>query len=250
MKNALKIGGICAITAMNAQTKIIAHRGYWQTSPPTTENSLAALKNAQNLQIYGSEFDVRMTKDGKLVINHDEHHGGMTIAETNFAVLRKIKLSNGEKFPTLKSYLKQGRKNNTVKLIVEIKPAKTKQLEDEIVEKTLKLVHKLRIEDRCEFISFSKNICLEIERRHPEYIVQYLNGDLSPAEIKALKIDGIDYHYNIFLQKHPDWLSEAKSLGLITNAWTVNDENIFKSLQLQGIGFVTTNTPEHFKNLR
>jgi glycerophosphoryl diester phosphodiesterase len=47
---------------MKAQTQIIAHRGYWQTQPPTTENSLKSLENAQNLKIYGSEFDVRMTK--------------------------------------------------------------------------------------------------------------------------------------------------------------------------------------------
>lgn len=65
------------VTAMfiNAQTQIIAHRGYWNTQPKTSENSIKALENAQRLKIYGSEFDVRMTKDGILVINHDEHHG-------------------------------------------------------------------------------------------------------------------------------------------------------------------------------
>ena len=48
---------------MQAQTQIIAHRGYWQTKPETTENSLQALENAQKLNIYGTEFDVRMSKD-------------------------------------------------------------------------------------------------------------------------------------------------------------------------------------------
>ena len=62
---------------MTAQTTIIAHRGYFQASPPTTENSLKALKNAQVLRVYGSEFDVRRSADGKLVVNHDEHHGKM-----------------------------------------------------------------------------------------------------------------------------------------------------------------------------
>ncbi len=38
---------------MNAQTQIIAHRGYFQTQPPTTENSIKSLQNAQNLKIYG-----------------------------------------------------------------------------------------------------------------------------------------------------------------------------------------------------
>lgn len=248
MRKIILTGALFTALAVNAQTQIIAHRGYWQTNPNTTENSITALKNAQNLKVYGSEFDVRMSKDGKLVVNHDEHHGKMEISETRFCDLRKLKLSNGEKFPTLKQYLKQGKKDTSVKLIVEIKPAKTPEREIEIVHKTLDLVKKLNIEKQCEFISFSKNICLEIEKTNPEYIVQYLAGDISPKEIKDLKIDGIDYHYNVFLEKHPEWLSEAKSLGLITNAWTVNDMNIYQKLKEQGIGFITTNIPEQLKN--
>lgn len=229
---------------MNTQTQIIAHRGFWKSNPETTENSIQALKNAQNLKVYASEFDVRMTKDGKLVVNHDEHFAEMEISETNFCDLKKEQLSNGEKFPTLKKYLKQGNKVPSVKLILEIKPAKTKFLEDEIVTKTITLVKKMDMENQVEFISFSKNICLKIKELESKFIVQYLEGDLSPEEIKSLKIDGIDYHQSIFLDKHPEWVSEAKNLGLITNTWTVNDETIFKKLKNAGIGFVTTNIPD------
>ncbi|OPG99347.1 glycerophosphodiester phosphodiesterase, partial [Chryseobacterium mucoviscidosis] len=84
-------------------------------------------ENAQNLKIYGSEFDVRMTKDGVLVVNHDEHHAKMEISETDFKELEKVKLSNGEDFPTLKDYLKQGKNDKSLKLVVEIKPDKTKE---------------------------------------------------------------------------------------------------------------------------
>lgn len=241
--------GITAAVSVAAQTQIIAHRGYWQTTPPTTENSLASLKNAQQLGVYGSEFDIRMTLDKQLVINHDEHHAGMAIAETDFRTLRGARLSNGETLPTLKSYLKLGRKNPGVKLILELKPAKSKALEDEAVARTLALIKQMGLGSQCEFISFSRNICEEIERLQPECITYYLNGDLSPAEIKALKIDGIDYHYKIFTGKHPEWLAQAHALGLKTNAWTVNDAASFLWLKEQGIGFVTTNTPEIFKNL-
>ncbi len=51
-----------------------------------------------------------MTKDGVLVINHDEHHAKMEISDFNLKELEKVKLSNGEKLPTLKDYLKQGKK--------------------------------------------------------------------------------------------------------------------------------------------
>lgn len=244
MKKAVLAILLMASVTAAAQTKIIAHRGYWKTVPETSQNSLQSLANAQKLNVYGSEFDVRMSRDGKLVVNHDEDHAKMVIADTDYRTLKKTKLSNGEKIPTLKTYLKSGKKNPSVKLIVELKPAKTKALEDEMVKKTIAVVEQLKLQQQCEFISFSKNICLEIERLRPQYTVQYLNGDLSPREIKDLKIDGIDYHYNVYLQKHPDWLQQAKELGLITNAWTVDNPEVYQKLKDQGIGFITTNLPE------
>jgi len=232
---------------MNAQTQIIAHRGYWQTNPPTTENSLKSLENAQKLKIYGAEFDVRMTKDGVLVINHDEHHGKMEISDFDFKVLEKVKLSNGEKFPTLKDYLKKGKNDKVLKLIVEIKPAKTDALENEIVEKTIKMIKDLKLESQSEYISFSLNVCKQIKKVAPEFKVQYLNGELSPQQIKDQGLDGIDYHYSVF-EKNPTWISEAKALGLITNSWTVNKIEVYNELKKQGIDFVTTNIPDQLKN--
>jgi glycerophosphoryl diester phosphodiesterase len=237
---------VLSTVVMNAQTQIIAHRGYWQTQPPTTENSIKSLENAQNLKIYGSEFDVRMTKDGVLVINHDEHHEKMEISETDFKELKKVKLSNGEDFPTLKEYLKQGKKDKALKLIVEIKPDKTKEKEDELTAKTIKMVKDMKLESQSEFISFSLNLCKEIKRLEPTFKVQYLKGELSPEQIKNEGLDGIDYHYSIF-QKNPTWISEAKALGLVTNVWTVNDVAIANELKAQGVGFITTNIPDQLK---
>lgn len=238
---------VLSTVVMQAQTRIIAHRGYFQSEPPTTENSLKSLENAQHLKIYGSEFDVRMTKDGVLVVNHDEHHGKMEISETDFKELEKLKLSNDEKFPTLKDYLKQGKKDKSLKLIVEIKPDKTKEKEDELTAKTLKMIKDMKLESQSEFISFSLNICKEIKRLEPAFKVQYLRGELSPEQIKNEGLDGLDYHYSVF-QKNPTWIAEAKALGLITNAWTVNDVAVYDELKAQGIGFVTTNIPNQLKD--
>lgn len=229
---------------MISQTQIIAHRGFWNTNPATAENSIQALKNAQNLKIYGSEFDVRMTKDGVLVVNHDESVHKLEISEMFFKDLKKQKLDNGEQIPTLEKYLKQGKKNKMLKLIVEIKPSKTQVLENEMVKKILEIIREKKLENQCEFISFSLNICKEIKKQNPKAIVQYLAGDLSPEEIKNLGLDGLDYHYNVFLEKHPTWISEAANLGLITNVWTVNDTEIYKKLSEMGVNFVTTNIPD------
>ena len=78
---------------VGAQTQLVAHRGFWKTSPITAQNSLESLKNTQKLKIYGSELDVRMTKNGVLVVNHDEHINNIEISETFFKDLKNEKLS-------------------------------------------------------------------------------------------------------------------------------------------------------------
>lgn len=236
-------------TLMSAQTRIIAHRGFFQSQPPTSENSLQALKNAQDLKVYGSEFDVRMTTDGVLVVNHDEHHAGMEVSASSLAELRTARMSNGEELPTLERYLEVGARVAGVKLIVELKSAKTKILEDMMVQKALQLITKTGTREQVEFISFSLNICREIKKQEPKYLVHYLNGDLSPKQLKDENLDGLDYHYTVLLEKHPEWLAEARKLGLKTNSWTVNDLEIYTKLKSEGIDFVTTNIPDQLINL-
>ncbi|MBB4807709.1 glycerophosphoryl diester phosphodiesterase [Chryseobacterium defluvii] len=247
MKNFILGLTVLSTVLMTAQTQIIAHRGYWQTQPPTTENSVKALENAQQLKIYGAEFDVRMSKDGILVVNHDENHGKMEITGTDFRELKKLKLSNGENLPILKDYLKQGKKDPSVKLIIELKPISSQEKENELVEKTIKMVKDMKLESQSEFISFSLNICKEVKRIEPKFKVQYLNGELSPEQIKKEGLDGMDYHYSVF-SKNPTWISEAKALGLITNSWTVNDITVYEQLKAQGIDFITTNIPDQLKD--
>ena len=72
-------------------TKIIAHRGAWKEFN-NPENSIASLKKAIELKCYGSEFDVRRTSDGILVVNHDPTFYGDTIQTHTYAQLNEKKL--------------------------------------------------------------------------------------------------------------------------------------------------------------
>lgn len=54
-----------------AQTKVIAHRGYWDCEG-SAQNSITALNKAHEVGAYGSEFDVSITADGIPVVNHDD----------------------------------------------------------------------------------------------------------------------------------------------------------------------------------
>ena len=76
----------------------------------------------------------------------------------------------------------------------------------------------------------------------PENTVQYLNGDLSPKEVYAHGINGIDYYYKVF-QEHPEWVKEAHDLGMSVNCWTVNAPADIREMIALGVDQITTNEP-------
>lgn len=226
-----------------ADNPVVAHRGAWKTQN-LPENSIASLKEAIRLGCTGSEFDVRMTLDDSLIINHDPHYNKLDIEKTTYAELAQTPLSNGEKLPTLREYILAGKENNkTTRLVCEIKPSASKERGKLIAEKVLKLVKDLRAEEITVYISFDYDILKRIEEIKPDASTQYLNGEKSPEQILADKIDGIDYHFSVF-KKNIDWAEKTKKNRLILNAWTVNDEAEMKNLLAQKFDFITTNEPE------
>lgn len=237
----LSISLISGSCFSQVKTQVIAHRGFWNCEG-SAQNSIFSLKKTQEIKIYGSEFDVLVTPDGVAVVNHDDKIDGLLIENTPYGQLKDKTISNGEKLPTLESYLKQGKKDKKTKLILEIKPHSTKEKEDQAVELITRMVKKQKLENQVEYISFSMNICKEIIRINPKAQVAYLRGDLSPQEIKNIGLTGIDYNYKVF-QTKKNWISEAKQLGLTVNIWTVNDPVIMKELIDQQVDFITTDKP-------
>ena len=224
-----------------AQTQIIAHRGYWKTEN-SAQNSITGLQKAAEAKVYGSEFDVQLTGDGVIVVNHDDNINGLTIAEVPYNKLNGIKLKNGEKIPTLKEYLAEGKKLKDIQMILEIKPHKTKEQEKEISEKAVKMVKEAGMEKQVEYISFSKYICETLAQLTPESEIAYLKGDISPKELKEKGINGIDYHYKVF-EKKPELVKEAHDLGMKVNVWTVNNTEDIKNMLKLNVDYITTDHP-------
>jgi glycerophosphoryl diester phosphodiesterase len=227
-----------------ANNQVVAHRGAFKANR-FPENSIASLREAIRLGCTGSEFDVRMTADDSLVINHDEHYNGLEIEQTSFAQLSQFKLSNGELLPTLRQYLISGMTNNQhTRLVLEIKPTgQGKERAVKMVDAVVKLVKELKAEPWIVYISFDYNMMLRLKQLVPNAPMQYLEGDKSPEELKKDGIMGLDYHYSVF-EKNPDWIRSAKQLGMVLNAWTVNDADKMDWLLNEGFDFITTNEPE------
>lgn len=67
----LLLTGIALVGAalVFAQPRLVAHRGFY-TTPGSDENTISSLINAQQLGVYGVEFDVNRTSDGELIVVH------------------------------------------------------------------------------------------------------------------------------------------------------------------------------------
>ena len=224
---------------------IVAHRGFWNCEAAGySENSIAALREAQKCGFWGSEFDIHLTSDDVVIVNHNDDIDGLKISKHTWEELSTHLLPNGERRPLLGEYLDQGAKSHKTVLVCEFKKQGSEEREDLLVEKTFAELRArgLYKPERVAFISFSKHVCEKIAQEAPEFVNQYLGGDISPAELHSLGINGWDYHYSR-VNAHPNWVGEAKGYGMSTNAWTVNKEKHIEEMKAVGVDAITTNEP-------
>ncbi len=85
---------------------IYAHRGYSAKYP---ENTLSAFKAALP-HVDGIELDVQLTRDGRLVVIHDETvdrttNGNGFVKDMTLRQLRLLRTEGGERIPTLEEVL-------------------------------------------------------------------------------------------------------------------------------------------------
>lgn len=209
---------------------VIAHRGCW-SGDSLPQNSLAAFRKALNQNIYGTEFDVRQTLDGQLVINHDATFNGKEISQTRYADLCRSTLPNGETIPLLEDFIKTYCATNTnVLMVVELKSCS--------VDKLLTLLSQYEVLSHVLFISFSKSLCNQLVQKGYGTITSYLGGTLSPQSTQNAGYGGIDYTHSVF-QEHPEWITEAQGLGLKVIVWTINNPDLVSDYIAKGV-VVTT----------
>ena len=233
-------------------TGIVAHRGFWNCDEAGyAKNSIASLKCAQEAGFWGSEFDVNMTADSVLLVFHDGKVEGKTIEKHPYEDFKYFRLKNGEPIPTLDQYLEQGKKHPETMLVFELKKHSCDEVEKTFVNLSLAALakHGLLDPSRVMFISFSKYICEYISSLlSDDFMVQYLNGDLKPLNVKKAGINGIDYKYSV-LKINKKWVSNARSKGMSTNSWTVNKKKDMEAILKMKIDMLTTDQPLEAREL-
>ncbi|WP_287211026.1 glycerophosphodiester phosphodiesterase family protein [Muribaculum sp.] len=245
MKRIITVVSLLVLIVMAAagQPKVVAHRGHWMAADGA-QNSLASLSKAADINCYGAEFDVHSTVDNVLVVYHDNDIDGVKIQDTTYGNIQYSRLPNGEYLPTLIQYLQDGKKYPNLQLVLEIKPHKNAERDMQVCKAVVDMVDKAGLAPMVEYISFSLDACKELHRLAPDAKVAYLGGNLSPRQAKDAGLTGIDYHYSVF-EQNPQWLDEARLLGVEVNVWTVDGDSLLRKFAyMPGIDIITTNQPD------
>lgn len=234
--------GTVAVAQQLPRTQTIAHRGDWQPEG-SAQNSRTSLQRALDLQIFGSEIDIWLTRDGHIMVNHDATYEGVTVQDTTYVACKDLRLKNAETMPQLKDLLKILKKSKSpTKLVVEVKNHRDPQRSRDCAEAAVKAIRRSKLEDRVMYISFSIEACETIHQLAPQAEVAYLSGDRTPAELHAMGLTGLDYHINVY-RKHPEWVKEAHDLGMNVNVWTVDKAEDIEAMRDLGVDYITTNAP-------
>ncbi len=243
------------VTVTNAQTKIIAHRGFSSVAP---ENSLPAFRKAIEVGADYFELDVQRSKDGKAMVIHDAtidktSSDGMTgeIVLMNSGELKNIKVGYPKKFgdqyanekiPTLKEALEVAK--GKIKVCIEIK---SYGLEEEVLD----AVNDLKMNDQVIIFSFYYPVLAKIRQLDNDIPILYLISSADEMTIdyaKVIDAKAIGVGGSTNLTK--EYIELAHRQGVEVWQWTVNDEQEMKKLIDMGLDGLITDYPDKALALR
>ncbi len=235
---------------------IYAHRGNSGFFP---ENTMYAFEKSLDLDIYGIELDVQKTKDGVLVVLHDETLGRIfdgkgSIKKLTFDELREANLNDEKlkdktncKIPTLEEVLELIAPTD-LNLNIEIKnnKVKYKDIEKDIVN----LIKKYKMENKVLISSFNHKSLKIVSKLNSKIKTAYLVG---PSTFKYrnlkkvlklckdCKCTCIHPSYDVV---NKEFVDEAHKKGLLVQVYTVNSITIMKKLIKLKVDGVFTNYPK------
>ena len=236
-------------------TKNFAHRGFSGKYP---ENTMLAFEKAVEIGADGVELDVQLTKDGEVVIIHDETIDRTTdgkgyVVDYTYEELSKFDASyiytgkrGFNKIPTLKEYFELVKDLDFVTNI-ELKTGINQYLG--IEEKVYKLIKEYKLEKKVIISSFNHFSVLRMKKIAPKLKCGFLSEDWIIDAGAYTASHGIECFHPRFNNLIPEVVEELKKNNIEINTWTVNREEDIKDLIDKGIDILIGNYPDLVKKI-
>ena len=214
----------------------IGHRGARAHAP---ENTIKSFAKGIELGANAIEFDVRRTKDGKIIVMHDDTvdrvtNGKGRIKDLTLLEIKVLEIA-GEKVPTLGEALDFIDKKVN-RILIELK-------ENGLEDQVLKEVIERGMVDGALIISFHKEALQKVREinRSIETGLLFVTA-LDP--VKAALDLKAQYLLPLYRFTHTELIKKAHKMGLKVIVWTVNDEKEVAEFVKKGVDGIASDRPE------
>ena len=238
--------GECREDFMN----VVAHRGYSGVYP---ENTMLAFRKAVEAGSDEIELDVQLTKDGTVVVIHDEKvdrttDGTGDVRNLSFAELRKLdaaKKWNGkfpkESIPSFEEYCEWAA---TVNITTNIELKTGLVYYEDIEQKTIDIIDKYKLEKKVMFSSFNHSSLITAKKIAPSIPAGALveEAGLVNAGFYCKKY-GFEFYHPSYKNLNDEAVAELKRHGVGINVWTVNSMAELEKMYAWNISGTITNYP-------
>lgn len=230
---------------------IIAHRGAKAHAP---ENTMSSFQLAVESKADGVEFDIKLTKDGQIIIIHDltvdrTTDGKGKVKDFSLSELQKLDAGkffsekySGESIPLLSDVLK----SLPSQFIINIEITNYGSLFDGLAKKAVNLVNELGTEKHVIFSSFFPSNLMITNKIAPEIPVAILaNAGFSGWLSRSNLMSGISpqfvhpYHSDV----DKNFVDRQHDMGRKVNVWTVNDPGEMERLANLKVDGIITDDP-------
>lgn len=213
---------------------ILGHRGY---RAKFVENTIEAFKKAREYGADGIEYDSRLTKDGTLVVLHDDSIENRKLKELTYDELKQIHFKNGETVPTVEEVIfnldERAILNLEIKEVEAAVPSYEITKRINAVDRTLFSSFKIDALRKVRSLDKSAKVGLLSEYNTLKYVDE-LNNEIGLYSLN-LWIDALKE--NIELSK--ELMHKWKEKGLKIFLWTVNDPKYLHTFKGLYDGIIT-----------
>lgn len=228
--------------------EIWGHRGAYDYAP---ENTLYSFEKAIELGADGVEFDVQLSRDGEVMVIHDEMIDRISNG-TGFAkdyTLAELKRFNFNKrsisqppimeIPTLDEVL-QLLKPTGIAINIELKTGIVYY--DGIERRTSDIVNKHGLSAQVLYSSFNHYSVQKVKAYDPAARTALLcGGGIIVTGEQCEKVGAYALHPSVQQMRYPGLVEDCHNRGVKVHVWTVTDEDDFTFAQNCGIDAVFVN---------
>ncbi len=230
--------------------RVTSHRGFSHDVP---ENTLPAIEKAIEEQADFIEVDVRMTKDGELVLLHDNNLKRTTgvnkvIWNVDYAEVALLDAGSwmdeayaGTRIPTLGEVFElcKGKINLNLDL-------KYRSAAEGLVEKVVALIEEYDMEWQCVITSASLAALENVKSLNTDIRTGYITYQIYQGYYNNSSIDFFSVKSNLVTKTIT---REVHKNGKEIHVWTVNTKNELERMKIIGVNNVITDNPAYAKEI-